>query len=87
MAVSGEPVLALEGKNGRLMVYWDEYRNARLLHIRYWFKNKATGEFQPGMKGIAVPEANVGDVLLAIKQVLESGREDEEDGSGADSPY
>lgn len=66
------PIEVHEGSQGKLCVYWDEYQSKRYLHIRYLYHNRATGEFEPGRKGVAVPENLVAPLLQALRIVLES---------------
>jgi len=68
-------VFISESKLGRLYVYFEEYKNDNFLHIRYWFNCKKEGIYKPGLKGIAIPEANVRTILQALKIVLGSANE------------
>ncbi len=79
MAVSQESLVqVMESTNGRLCVYWDEFRGQRLLHVRYWYQDKKDGQFKPGMKGAGIPESAVPQFLKALKQVLASDHGKEE---------
>ena len=70
--IEGDKVFIHESSNGRLYVYFEEYKNHMYLHIRYWICNKRNGDmWQPGKKGIAIPENKVKPVLAALKMVLE----------------
>ncbi len=68
-----EPVVVSESSVGRLCVYWEEYRTKMYLHIRYWYLDKSDGQWKPGAKGVAIPQANVGNLLAGVKSVLEGG--------------
>lgn len=64
-----------ETSKGRLCIYWDEYCSKNFFHIRYWFKNKETGEYTPGRPGIGIPEENMVHVYAAIKKLMEPDNE------------
>lgn len=68
--IEDSKVFISETSVGRLYVYVDEYKSQRYLHIRYFFKNKSTGIYEPGVKGIAIPEGNIKAVLDAIAKAL-----------------
>ncbi len=91
MITVANPLLVSESeKVGRLCLYWDEYRSQTFLHIRYFFRNRKTGEWEPGVKGIAIPEHNVAKFLEGLREVLESAHDEEGEeeigGSGSGRP-
>lgn len=70
--INGEKVLIGEGPSGRLFLYWDEWKSNKLLHLRYWYCDKKDGVWKPGLKGIAVPEDKIPDLLAGLRQVLDT---------------
>lgn len=66
--IEDSKVFIHETSVGRLYVYVDEYKSQRYLHIRYWYKKGDTWE--PGVKGIAIPEGNIKKVFDAVAQAL-----------------
>lgn len=63
-------VLIGESASGRLYLYWEEWKSNRFLHIRYWYRCKKDDTWKPGVKGIAIPEAKVTDLLGGFRTVL-----------------
>ena len=64
--------LVTESPLGRLYVYWEEYNTRMFLHIRYWYLDKASDEWKPSKKGIAIAEHNVQGVLKGLRENLET---------------
>lgn len=69
-AIEDSKVLCGETSLGKLYVYVDEHRSQRYLHIRYFYLDRKTDEWKPGVKGIAIPEGNIKPVLEAVALAL-----------------
>lgn len=69
-AIEDSKVFISETSVGRLYVYVDEHKSQRYLHIRYWYHDKKTDTWKPGVKGIAIPEGNIKKVFDAVAQAL-----------------
>lgn len=50
----------------RLRIQLTEFQGTPLLQLRYWYKDKKSGEFKPTRKGIALTRNN----YLAVKSVI-----------------
>jgi hypothetical protein len=66
----GGKALIDESKSGRLYVYFDEWKGAKFLHIRFWYQDKNDGAWKPGLKGVAIPEGWLKKFLEALKVIL-----------------
>ena len=66
----GGKVFIQESAIGRLYMYWAEWRSNRFLHIRYWYLDKKDNTWKPGMKGVAIPEPLLEQILAGFKQLL-----------------
>ena len=52
-------------ESNRFKVSLDEYQGTKLLNLRYWYKDKASGELKPSKRGIAITSRN----YIAFKSV------------------
>ena len=60
-------VLVEDGTNRKkFRVMLDNYEGQNLLNLRYWYKDKSTGEFKPTRQGITITATN----YLAFKSVI-----------------
>ena len=50
----------------KFRVVLDNYEGRNLLNIRYWYKDKSSGEFKPTRQGITITASN----YLAFKSVI-----------------
>jgi hypothetical protein len=77
-----EKYLITESSMGRLYLYWEEWSGALFLHLRWWYKDKADGEWKPGKKGIGIPDRLVPGMVAGMAQIAGGMEPVEEEATG-----
>lgn len=71
---SAEPASSFEiakSDSGKIVVQLSEYKGKTGLDIRYFYLDKATGEFRPSPKGCSIPVDQIRTLRIRLRKLHE----------------